>query len=95
MSAPIPRATMLDFFRANKGEKIIQFLTWHIILVWGLKLEDIASVSITPMSADIPFPRLVSRTQFRFVFQDNRTETWIVNENARGDFYVESSWSMA
>lgn len=93
MAAPLTKATVLDFFRAQKHEPIIQFLTWYIVLVHERKIEDIDSVEITPLSVTDPFLDLRSQTRFRFVFH-GKAETWTVNQNGRGDFYVASVWSV-
>ncbi len=83
--------TVLDYFRVSKDIPLIQFLTWHIVLVEQWSFEDVATVDFTPMRINWIGGTKRDATGCRFTFKDGRRINLIVAEKEPGWFYVDSS----
>lgn len=92
MSA-IVHPTVLDWFRSQKHQPLIQFLTWYIVLVNEWEFEDITHLVMADAPPDGSFTRV--RRYCRFVFRNGDVETLLVVMGSGGKFYVQSSFRVA
>lgn len=90
MSTPPLRPTVLDWFRSQRTQPMVQFLTWYIILTLEWKFEDMADVEITELEPQVnPGPVICHRYSWSFTFQNGMKSSLIVKQ-VYGDCYVDS-----
>jgi len=82
VTVPMVKATVLDFFCAQKENPLFQFLTWYLVLVERWKLEDIASVEMSPWRE---YAFTSQSMIFNFIFHNERRVSLTIVHN--GEIY--------
>jgi hypothetical protein len=91
MSMPPLRPTVLDWFRSQSNQPIVQFLTWYIILTLEWRFEDLTSVEITELTPQTGpgSSVLYHRWSWSFTF-DNGMKSSLLVKGAYGNYHVDS-----
>ncbi len=89
--AAIQGSSTLDFFRANKEQPIVQFVTWYILLVKEWSFDDIQEVLIRLMEPRDTFGVKQNQQSWSFTFRNGRTIQLLFVEIERNNWYCELS----